>query len=406
MRPADVVVVGGGVIGCACASELASRGLVVTLVERESLAAGASGRNHGLLLVPTEPRLVPMARLALESYLHLAEDPPLPLGLDTDPRGLLIVATDDREAAGARAEAEAAAACGVRVERLVGTDLSRSEPRLAPDLVEGWLLHDGRLVDPASLTVALALQARAAGAEILRNLPVRSLLMEGEVVRGVATDDGPIESNTVVVAAGPWSDRLLRPIGIDLPVITARGWLVRMGPAPGLLQHVVEGAGWHSVPGEDPMPPVLAGQVARDETGPLLGSVLQQNPDGTILAGSSRQGVHSSEPEDHSIPGEIARRAVRLVPDLDDVRVLGSWWGLRPMTPDALPIVGVLTEGLVVATGHGSFGVSLAAGTAPLVAAAITGEAPPFDPDPFRPGRFPVKVEAAPVAGAPGSHRV
>ena len=403
MRTADVVVVGGGVIGCACASELAARGLSVTLVERESLAAGASGRNHGLLLVPTESGLEPMARLTLRSYLELAEDPPLPLPLDRDPLGLLIVATNEAEAAAAGAEAEAASRSGVAVEHLDRDELSRAEPRLGPDLQEAWLLHDGRLVDPASLTVALALRAQAAGAEILRNLPVRSLLVAGDTVRGVVTDDGPIEASTVVVAAGPWSDRLLRPIGIDLPTVVARGWLVHMGPAPGLLHHVVEGAGWHALPGEDPMPPVLAGQVARDATRALLGSVVQQNPDGTVLAGSSRQGVHSSEPEDTSIPREIVRRAIRLVPDLVEVRVLGSWWGLRPMTPDSIPIVGALRDGLVVATGHGSFGVSLAAGTGALVAAAVTGEAPPIDPAPFLPDRFPGAADTAPVLG---SHRV
>jgi D-hydroxyproline dehydrogenase subunit beta len=377
----------------------------VVLVERNSLAAGASGRNHGLLLMPTDPGLAPMARLALRAYLELAEDPPLPLPLEGDPLGILIVAAGAEEREDARAEAEAAKACGVAIEQLAADALSEAEPRLAPDLEEGWLLDDGRLVDPASLTVALALQARQAGAQIIRNLPVRSLVMRGDAVRGVATEDGPIEAATVVVAAGPWCDRLLRPIGIHLPVIPARGWLVHMGPAPGMLRHVVEGAGWHALPGDDPMPPVLAGHLARGTTGPLLGSLLQQNPDGTVLAGSSRQAAHSSDPEDPEIPREIARRAIRLVPDLEEVRVLGSWSGLRPMTPDALPIIGTLREGLVVATGHGSFGVTLAGGTAPLVVSAINGTEPRIDPEPFRPDRFPLSVEPAPLSGS-GSHRL
>jgi sarcosine oxidase subunit beta len=389
MPGADVVVVGGGVIGCACARELAARGLRVSLVEREALAAGASGRNHGLLSMPTDPALAPMARLALQTYVDLAEDPPLPLRVDKDPLGLLVVATEDeQERADARAEAEAAEACGVATERLDGAAVSEAEPELADDLEEGWLLEDGRLVDPAALTIALALQARADGAEIHRHLAARGLIATGDRVHGVVTDDGPIGADAVVVAAGPWSGQLLRPLGIDLPITPARGWLVHMQPPAPLLRRVVERAGWHTLPGEDPMPPVLAGEVAGDAAGPILGSVIQQNSDGTVLAGSSRQAAYSNEPEDAAIPREIVRRVIRLVPAAEKARVLGSWWGIRPMTPDSLPIVGALREGLIVATGHGSFGVTLAAGTAPLVAAAITGEEPPLDPAPFSPGRF------------------
>jgi glycine/D-amino acid oxidase-like deaminating enzyme len=388
VRGADVVVVGGGVIGCACARELARRGLGVTLVERESLAAGASGRNHGLLLTPTDPALVPMTKHSSAVYEEIAADPPIPLRLEREATGILIVATEEESREYAAAEAEAARRCGVPVERLDTAALRQAEPELAGDLEEAWLLDDARIVDPASLTVALALQASEAGAEILRHLPVRALLVEGDGVRGVVTDEGTIEAGTVVVAAGPWSDRLLRPLGIAFPITPARGWLVHLGPVAGLLRHVVEGAGWHALPGVDPMPPVLAGEVANGSAAPLLGSLLQQNPDGTVLAGSSRQAAYASEPEDPSVPREILRRAIRLVPALEEVRVLSSWWGIRPMTPDGLPIVGTVRKGLVVATGHGSFGVVLAAGTGSLVASLVTGKEPPLDPSPFDPGRF------------------
>jgi D-hydroxyproline dehydrogenase subunit beta len=388
VRGADVVVVGGGVIGCACARELARRGVGVTLVERESLAAGASGRNHGLLLTPTDSELVPMTTHSFGVYDEIAADPPIPLRIDRERLGILIVAGDEESRGYAAAEADAARACGVTVERLEASALRDAEPELAGDLEEGWLLDDARIVDPASLTVALALEAREAGAEILRHLPARAIRMDGDRARGVVTDEGTIEAETVVVAAGPWSDRLLRPIGVSLPVTPARGWLVHTGPAAGLLRHVVEGAGWHALPGVDPMPPVLAGEVAGGGAEPVLGSLLQQNPDGTILAGSSRQAAYTSEPEDPGVPREILRRAIRLVPALEKARVIGSWWGLRPMTPDGLPFVGSVREGVVVATGHGSFGVVLAAGTAPLVASLVTGEDPPLDPSPFDPARF------------------
>src|SRR5438093_3804912 len=93
-RAPRVIVVGGGVIGCACAAELAGRGASVTLLERAELAAGASGRNHGLLLSPLDPALVPMARASAEAYDRLADDAPIPFGLDRERGGFLPGAGD------------------------------------------------------------------------------------------------------------------------------------------------------------------------------------------------------------------------------------------------------------------------------------------------------------------------
>src|SRR2546422_4867988 len=121
MRP-DVIVVGGGIIGCATAFELAQGGARVTLVERGELVAGASGRNHGLLLAPLDPVLVPMAAASTALYerVHSLPDIPLPFHLDPQPIGFLIVAPAEDERAAARGEADAAAACGVEVDLIPG----------------------------------------------------------------------------------------------------------------------------------------------------------------------------------------------------------------------------------------------------------------------------------------------
>src|SRR5881409_1468412 len=117
-RAPRVIVVGGGVIGCACAAELAGRGASVTLLERAELAAGASGRNHGLLLSPLDPVLVPMASASTAVYEQIGDGGPVRFGLDPSPIGFLVVAADEGEAPAAQAEAQAAASCGVGVERL------------------------------------------------------------------------------------------------------------------------------------------------------------------------------------------------------------------------------------------------------------------------------------------------
>ncbi len=89
-----------------------------------------------------------------------------------------------------------------------------------------------------------------------------------------------------------------------------------------------------------------------------------------------------------SVPAKIVHGAIRLLPALADARVRSAWWGIRPMTPDERPMVGRVAPGLSVAAGHGSEGVILGAGTGRLIAAQLLGEDPPFDPEPFDPGRF------------------
>ena len=114
-----------------------------------------------------------------------------------------------------------------------------------------------------------------------------------------------------------------------------------------------------------------------------VGAILHLHTDGTVLVGSSRQPWITPEPEEPAVPQRQLRAAIRLAPSLADAAVVSTWWGLRPITPDERPIVGSVRDGLVVATGHGSEGVILGAGTAKLVAAIVLGGAPPFDPAPF-----------------------
>ncbi len=386
----DVVVVGGGVIGAACAHALASRGVSVTLVERDELAAGASGRNQGLWVQPSDPLLLPMARASLAAYLGLVPAAPIDFGLDPAPVGTVLMALDDHEAAEGELGVRTWVEHGVGVELLDAARLHEVEPDLTDSVAAAWLVDQGRRLDPAALTVALALEAKARGAEIRHHLAARALWTEGETVRGIVTDEGRVEAATTVVAAGPWSGNLLEPAGVRLPIVGARGWLVRVSPPGGLeLRHLVEQAGWRESPErEDAVRPLSASELARGLPGAAIGSLVHAARDGTILIGSSRQAWTTPEPEDPSVPGRILEGAIRLVPRLAEAEVRSSWWGLRPMTPDERPIVGRVRGGLVVATGHGSEGVILGAGTAELVASIVAGGERPFDPAPFDPFRF------------------
>ena len=382
----DVVIVGGGIIGAACAYELASGGASVLLLEREELAAGASGRNNGLWLTPTDPSLLPMARASLRRYLEIAGESPVRFRLDEDPIGLLAVALDEEEMQLGRSAHDPYRAAGVQVDELGPDDVLGLEPSLAPGVLGGWLVHHGHRLAPAALTVALALMAVDRGAAVRHHLPVRALVEDAGRVRGVVTDDGRIDADEVIVAAGPWSPSLLDPIGLRVPISGARGWLVRLDVDGAPLQRLVASAGWEEATGRWVDGAVRAGGL--DDASAEISTLLHPATDGSLIAGSSRQPVLTPEAEEPGVPSAIVRGAIRLVPSLADARVRSSWWGVRPMTPDERPVVGRLADGLSVATGHGSEGVILGAGTAQLLASQLLGHDPPFDPAPFDPRRF------------------
>lgn len=386
----DVIVVGGGIVGVSCAYELACAGASVTLIERGELASGASGRNQGLWVLPDKPSLVPMARLSLATYLELAEIAPIPVALDREPVGVLLVAETAEQVASALEVVAHVRAHGVDVDELDAAGRRELEPSLSLDVAGAWLRHEGQRVDPGAVTVGLGLLARERGATIRHHLSVRSLDVDDERVRGVLTDEGPLRADTTIVAAGPWSGRLLEPIGVRVPVVGARGWLVRVGPVAEPIRHLIEG-GWR-----DPGRWSWSGSaltVRRIVEGglpsPSLASLLQPHfYDGTVLIGSSRQDWVTPEPDSAQVVVDLLRAAARLVPSLGDAQVLASGWGIRPLSPDDLPIVGAVREGLVVATGHGSEGVILGGGTAKLVASIVLGTERPYDPSPFDPRRF------------------
>ena len=389
-------MIGGGIIGCATAFELAGRGASVTLVEKDELAAGASGRNLGYLDTSKDPVLAPLARRSLERYLELTEDPPFPVFLDREPLGTLAVTMDEDEVDDLDLWARSARAVNVEVERL-DADAARSlEPALSPEVLRAFLLHEGHRVDPTAMTLCLAALARAAGAMISHHRPARRLVLDGERVTGVVTDDGVVGADVVVLAAGPWSNALVRPVGVALPIRSARGWLVHAAPERPLIRHWIQSGARRLLKGNE-LP------VAAEEPGSLqvtvadfadageqrdVSPMIQPAPDGSVITGTSREPSLATDSFDLEIPRRVARAASRLVPALADAPVVATWSGVRPVSPDERPLLGWLIDGLFVASGHGSEGVILGAGSAQLAAELVLGETPWLEPAPFDPTRF------------------
>lgn len=389
---ADVVVVGGGIIGCATAAELAEAGASVVVLERAAIAAAASGRNHGLIFAPEDPALRPLASASMARYRELAERSAIAIGLDAQPVGLLVAVSHDEQWGPARREAAAAAGAGCAVELLDEAAARAAEPALAPGVLGGYLIGDGYRVDPAALTLALADRARSAGAEVVTHTEVKQVLAAAGRVRGVATDAGTIAAGTVVDAAGPWAAKLARSVGHTLPVGGVRGWLLLTAARPGLMRHLVVSAGWHLAGGTGgPRAETVGGHGAGAPVRRDVGTLVQQNPDHHILLGGSRAAsLDADGSEESSATVAIARGAAALVPALAEVPLVAAWSGVRPTSPDGRPLLGWLPgiEGFFVAGGHGGQGVTLGAGSGRLAAETILGAPPHTDPAAFTPARF------------------
>ena len=383
-RPNEIVVIGGGIAGCTIAFELARAGARVRLLERRHLAHGASGRNLGLLLNDLSADAVAMMREALESYRELAAG-----GLDFELRQVpyLLLPTTAEQAAAVGGLADEMRRSGFEADPLPPAALVRELPQLARPL-EGALVVRGpwALSAPAA-THAFAEAARRAGATVETGVNVSRLAVRAGRVEGVLTDAGIVAADAVVVAAGPWLPDLVGGVALS----TGRGWVLRTGRLDLPLPWVLVDLSWPDLDelGRAARPPTLGEVAAGDYDRPVAATVsMIPMPDGSALLGTSLAPSLREPVEGVDMPQRIARRTLDLLPGMGGIPITAGWYGMRPMTPDGLPVVGrTAIEGVFVHGGHGSIGMQSAPWTARLLAAELAG-----NPNPelaqFRPDRF------------------
>jgi len=380
----EIGVVGGGIAGTTVAYELARRGARVTLFERGSLAGEASGRNMGLLLNQTEPGVLGMMRQSLEVYREL-EGGDVDFHLREVPQ--LIVATDpdQQEAMGRRAFEMRAA--GMKVSAVDAAEIRRHFRALGPRFVGGHVVANASVIDPLAATLAFAQAAREAGVKILTGTRVSQVSVSGGKLRGLITDAGRIAFDAVVLACGPWLTDLWRPA----PVSVGRGWLLRTARLGFTLPWIVEDSNW---PDQDQLgraahPPTLA-EVAGGHDRPVVEAfVIAQQPGGDALIGTSLSPSLRDAFEGSDMPMRIAARALAAAPGLAELPITAAWHGLRPMTPDGMPLAGTAgPTGLWIHGGHGSIGMMTAPAIARRLAGAIVEGGEAAELAGLRAGRF------------------
>ena len=366
-----MAVVGGGVIGLAIAWRAAARGLQVIVLERESPGGGASWVAAGMLAPVTEARLdeVPLLRLGVASaalYPDFTRDLEDQTGIDPGYQrfGTMVVARDGDEAEALEHELVVHRRLGLDVARLRPSEARRLEPALAPVIRLALDVRGDHAVDPRRLTEALAAAATAAGAEVRREEAGEVICQAGRVT-GVRTLGGEqVESEHVVLAAGAWTGGLEGlPVQARIPVHPVKGQLLRLhDPAgPGLLGRVLRTPGGYLVP--------------RGDGRYVLGATMEERGfDTTVTAGAAF---------------ELLRDATEVVPGLSELVIDEFLAGLRPATPDGLPVIGTGgLPGLHWAVGHFRNGILLAPITAEIVVAELCGEPTPDLAAPFLPVRW------------------
>jgi glycine oxidase len=367
---ADVVVIGGGVIGLAVAWRAAQRGHKVCVLERGELGGGASHVAAGMLAPVTEadPGELALLELGLRSarmWPAFAAELAEASGCDPGLRrcGALVVARDRDEAEALERELALRHELGLAVQRLLPSAARALEPALAPTIRLALAVPGDHAADPRATVIALAEASRRAGVVLCTGAGVRRIACDGARIAGVERDDGAfVAAAQVVVAAGATGGAIVGlPEHARIPLRPVKGQILRLrDPAgPGLLERIVRFEGGYLVP--------------RGDGRYVLGATMEERGfDTTVTAG----GLY-----------ELLRDAGELVPGVHELVVEETSAGLRPATPDNAPVLGRAgdPDGLVWATGHHRNGILLTPVTAEIVAGALDGDEAPAA---FRAGRF------------------
>lgn len=362
------VVVGGGVIGLACARALDERGVEATVFEGSRETREASWAAAGILGAGSESvsdtPLFRLAREALALWPEVLADLSRETGIDVAFRddGTLYLALDDHDQEEVASRGKFLGGTGFPSAVLTAAEARAKEPAISPDVRGALWIGEARLDNRAQWRAYEASCAER-GVRIRRGETVTSLADDGGTVVGVRAGNRTVLADAVVLASGAWSETLARTAGLWLPMVPVKGQMVRLAAPDGLVRHVVKRGITYAVP--------QAGQ------GVVIGTTAE-------TAGFDRS---LSEDALHA----IVANASRLVPAFASHPRTEAWSGFRPRLPDLLPAIGPVAarRGLFLATGHFRNGILLAEVTARMVADAILGRADPrlaaFSPDRFAP---------------------
>jgi glycine/D-amino acid oxidase-like deaminating enzyme len=362
----DILVVGAGIVGAACAFELAKAGLRVAVVDQSFLGAGATGASMGHIVVMDDSE----AQFSLTRYSQLLWEElrdELPPSVEFDRCGTIWVAVDEEEIAEVRRKHSYYQEHGVHTEILDSRALCQAEPSLRTPLAGGLLVGGDSVVYPPAAAVFFLERAVELGATLHIGKAVATL---GQGSARLA--DGTVFSAAKLInAAGQFASKLTPGI----PVKPRKGHLVITDRYPGLVRHQLVELGYL--------------KSAHSLTSDSVAFNIQPRKTGQLLVGSSRQYDVEHDQVDCAILSRMLKRAFEYLPALGSLSGIRVWTGFRPATPDKRPLIGPWIEDptLFLASGHEGLGITTSLATAKLLCAQILNLGAAIPMEPYLPSR-------------------
>lgn len=371
---ADIVIVGAGIVGAACAMECARAGLSTIVLESHFAGGGATAAGMGHLVVMDDsPAQIALTRLSCEMWRELR--PELPESVEYDLCGTMWVAADADEMDEVGRKLRVYAEAGVASDLVSAQKMYEYEPNLRPGLAGGLRVPGDAVIYPPVAAAWMLEKAASRGSKFLKGKKVQSVRAGGEAI---LEDGSRVCGRTVVVATGAHSAELVPGIAVR----PRKGHLVITDRYPGHIRHQLIELGYL--------------KNAHKTTKDSVAFNVQPRKTGQLLIGSSRQYDAPDGAVEDAITARMLDRAFWYLPHLKDLHCLRVWTGFRAATPDKVPLIGPALdsktsepiEGIWLATGHEGLGITTSLGTGRILAERLAGKSTSIPFDPFDPSRF------------------
>lgn len=377
-RP-HIIIIGGGVIGASIACFLSRVDARVTLIEKDEPASGSSGACDGLVFLQSKRPGVHLTMALASLTLFDSLQTQLPVNIEFRRSGGMVVIETDAEMRSMETYVRAQQATGLDVRLLDRDQALALEPNLSPGIKGCTFSPIDAQVNPIKLTLGFVLEARKNHVTVMTRTQVLGILTKGVTVTGVRTDRGEIRGDVVVNAAGAMAGRVCDMLDISLPVLPRRGQIVVTGPARPVIRHCLISARYIAAK-YDPSPAEQAGH----------GISMEQTGNGNLLLGSTREFAGFNRQTTLSGIRTILCQTAGIVPCIEQLQVIRAFAGLRPYTPDGLPLLGPVkgVNGFFMAAGHEGDGIALSPVTGRLMADLLLEKQVAMPLEAFSPDRF------------------
>lgn len=377
---ADVVIIGGGVIGTSIFYYLAKNKMNVVLIEKDTIASGTSGACEGIIFLQTKkPGIhLEIAMKSAEIFRHLADE--LDYDIEYCSKGAMVVIPDQIQYDTMRKFVQEQSNSGLEVLLLNSKEARNRQPALSETIAGATFCSFDGQVNPIMLAYGFAEAGkRYKGAKIYNHTTVRGIKIRDNKVESVITNRGPIDTSIVINAAGVFAPQIGAMVNVDIPIIPRRGQILVTEVIPDIIKGVLCTSNY-----------IACKYNPEIKNGEGAGLTVETTASGNYLVGATREFVGFNTQVTYEGITSIARNIISLIPAFKNIRIIRCFAGLRPYTKDGLPILGEIEgiDGFIMAAGHEGDGIALSPITGKLISELVIEGKSSISLDPFKLSRF------------------